>query len=88
MKVNIEKKTPKIVHFRNKHKRKTKFDFKIDNCTLDVDNSYRYLGVIFDENLDFDKCAKTVSAAASRALGSTITEFKQFKNIGCKTFIK
>ena len=44
MEVNIEK--TKIVHFRNKRRRKTKFEFKIDNCTLDIDNSYRYLGVI------------------------------------------
>ena len=86
MKVNIEK--TKIVHFRNKRRRKTKFEFKIDNCTLDIDNSYRYLGVIFDEHLDFDKCAKTLSDAAGRALGSIITKFKQFKNIGYKTFTK
>ena len=55
MKVNIEK--TKIVHFRNKRRRKTKFEFKIDS-TLDIDNSYHYLGVIFDEHLDFDKCSK------------------------------
>ena len=78
----------KIVHFRNKRRRKTKFEFKIDNCTLDIDNRYRYLGVIFDEHLDFDKCAKTLSDAAGRALGSIITKFEQFKNIGYKTFTK
>ena len=83
MKVNIEK--IKIVHFPNK-RRKTKFDFKIENCTLDIDNSYHYLGVLFDEHLDFDKCAKTLSDAAARALGSIITKFKQFKNIGYKTY--
>ena len=81
-------KKQKIVHFRNKRRRKTKFEFKIDNCTLDIDNSYRYLGVIFDEHLDIDKCAKTLSDAAGRALGSIITKFKQFKNIGYKTFTK
>ena len=40
------------------------------------------------EHLDFDKCAKTLSDAARRALGSIITQFKQFKNIGYKTFTK
>ena len=73
MKVNNEK--AKIADFQNKQRRKTKFDFKIDNCTLDIDNSYCYLGVLFDEHLDFNKCAKTLSHAAGRALGSTVTKF-------------
>ena len=86
MKVNIEK--TKVVHFRNKRKKKSKFVFKIDDCTLEIVDSYRYLGVIFDEYLNFDKCAKTLSEAAGRALGSIITKFKQYKNIGYHTFTK
>ena len=49
---------------------------------------HHYLWVIFDEYLDFDKCAKTLSDAAGRALGSVVTKFKQYKNIGYHTFTK
>ena len=86
MKVNIEK--TKVVHFRSKRKKKSKFAFEIDNHKLEISDNYRYLGVIFDEYLDFDKCAKTLSEAAGRSLGSIITKFKQYKNIGYHTFTK
>ena len=86
MKVNIEK--TKIVHFRNKRKKKWQFNFEINDCSLEIAKDYRYLGVIFDEYLDFEKCAKTLSDAAGRALGCIINKFKQYKNIGYETFTK
>ena len=56
MKINNEK--SKIVHFRRKTLPKTSFEFKVGCTTLEVTDSYRYSGVIFNEFLTFDKCVK------------------------------
>ena len=86
MKVNTEK--TNIVHFRNKRKPVTKFEFKINNCKINIADSYRYLGVIFDEYLTFELCARTLAESGGRALSSIISKFKQFKNVGYHTFTK
>ena len=86
MKVNIDK--IKIIHFRNKRKPVTKYEFKINNCKINLTGNYRYLGVIFDEYLTFELCARTLAESGGRALSSIISEFKQFKNIGYHTFTK
>ena len=86
MKVNIEK--TKIVHFRNKRKPVTNFEFKINNYKIELTNNYRYLGIIFDEHLTFELCARTLAESGGRALSSIISKFKQFKNIGYHTFTK
>ena len=61
----------KIVHFRRKTLPKTSFEFKVGCNTLEVTDSYTYLGIIFDEFLTFEKCAKTLSDSAGRALSAT-----------------
>ena len=40
------------MHFRNKRRRKTHFNFKFDGIVLDIVNSYKYLGTVFNEHLD------------------------------------
>ena len=86
MKVNIDKR--KIIPFRNKRKPITKYDFQINNCKIILTGNYRYLGVIFDEYLTFELCARTLAESGGRALSSIISKFKQFKNIGYYTFTK
>ena len=49
--------------------------FKCNSCNT-------YLGVIFDEFLTFEKCAKTLSDSAGRSLSADISKFKRFRNIG------
>ena len=56
--------------------------------TLEVTDSYAYLGIIFEEFLTFEKCAKTLSDSAGRALSAVISKFKRFRNIGFNTFTK
>ena len=68
--------------FRNKRETRTSAGFKIGDSEIDLVDGYRYLGIFFDEILTFDICAKTLSEAAGRALGSIISKFKQFKNVG------
>ena len=86
MKVNVDK--TKIVHFRNKRKPRSKFEYKINESKIECVDSYQYLGIVFDEHLTFEKCAKALTDSGGRALGSIISKFKQFKNVGYNTFTK
>ena len=61
-------------------------DFKYDDCVLEKVSSYKYLGVILDENLNYNECTKTLSDSGGRALGGIIGKFKSLKNVGFKTF--
>ena len=60
---------------------KNKFEFKVGCNTLEVTNSYTYFGIIFDEFLTFEKCAKTLSDSVGRALSAVISKFKRFRNV-------
>ena len=42
----------KIVHFRKRHVNKTTFNFKEGRNKLDIVSEYKYLGFIFNENMD------------------------------------
>ena len=86
LKVNINK--TNILHFRNKRKSKTSFNFKFDGVTLDIVNQYKYLGTVFSEHLDFEITSSILAGAAGRALGAIISKFKTLKNVGYKTFNK
>ena len=86
MQINISK--SKIVHFRNKRVKSTDFNFTLGDDTVDKVCSYKYLGIIFDEFLTFDECARTLSDASGRALSGIISKFKYFKDIGYHTFTK
>ena len=55
---------------------------------LNFVKSYKYLGVLFDEHLEFKQCEQTLTDSASRALGNIIAKLKGIKNMGCKTYTK
>ena len=44
--------------------------------------SYKYLGVIFDEFMEFNECAKTLSDSGGRTLGALISRSKEFRDLG------
>ena len=77
MKVNVEK--TKIIHFRKKRKKITDIVFTIGKDKIDIVSSYKYLGVIFDENLTFKECSENLCASAGRALSSIISKFQPLK---------
>ena len=78
----------KIMHFRNDRSHRTEFVFKYGAKELEVVNYYKYLGVILDEFLKFEEAACTLARAGGRALGSIISKFRTFQNIGYNTFSK
>ena len=86
--IKIHNEKSKIVHFRRKTLPKTSLEFKVGCNTLEVTDSYKYLSVIFDEFLTFEKCAKTLSDSALRTLSAVILKIKRFRNIGFNTFTK
>ena len=49
---------------------------------------YKYLGVIFDEYLNFKQCKETLPDAAGRALGGLIYKLKQIKCTNSDIFKK
>ena len=53
---------------------------------LEIVKTYNYLGVKFDENLNFRDCIKARSNAAYRAFGETVSKWKQYSDVGYNTF--
>ena len=62
--------------------------FKFGHNSLAIVLKYKYLGIILDEHLTYNECATTLADSAGRALGSVISKFYSFKNIGYSTFSK
>ena len=86
LRVNLDK--TKVIHFRNNRKLVTNHVFKFSESTIEIVSCYKYLGILIDEHLTFEKCAKLLSESGGRALGSIISKFKILKNCGFKTFEK
>ena len=60
------------MHFRNKGKRCSNFDFKVGNHTADYVSFYIYLGVHLNEHMHSSIIAETLSKAGGRAHGAVI----------------
>ncbi len=82
--VNIDK--TKAMHFRNKNEPVTNFVFKINNLPLECVNEYKYLGIIMDQFMSFDKTAEMLSSSAGRALGAIINKVRVNKDLGFNSF--
>ena len=77
-----------IVHFRTPSVPRTDTVFTIGDVNLDVVESYKYLGLILSEFLDFSKTAKAVAKSAHRALGLIIAKAKSFGGLPYNVFYK
>ena len=71
----------KIVHFRTPSIPRSDAIFIVGDINLDVVESYKYLGLILTEFLDFSKAAKAVAKSANRALGLIIAKAKSFGGV-------
>ena len=65
-----------VVHFRRKVQAKTSVIFHCNEQKLDIVDSYKYLGLWFDEFLSPQKGTKMLAQSATRALGVVISKFK------------
>ncbi len=82
--INIDK--TKVMHFRTKDCTRTQFDFNVNGQKLKIVNSYKYLGILLEEFLDFSKTAELLAGAAGRALGAVINKVKNNKDLGYRTY--
>ncbi len=76
MKINSSK--TKIVHFRPESSHKPGVSYKCVKENLNVVYSYKYLGLIFNEHLDYQITAKMVVQSASQTLGLVIAKSKAY----------
>ena len=74
-KLQINPTKTKIEHFRNVSVHQSPHLFYCGTHNLDYTNSYKYLGLWFDEHLTMDKAVKELSKSASRALGALFGKF-------------
>ena len=65
----------KVVHFRPPSTLRTDFEFKCGQNSVDKADSYKYLGLWFDEHVRMDKAVRELAKSASRALGALIGKF-------------
>ena len=86
--VKVNESKSKIMHFRPKRYRATDYRFKYLNSELDFVRQYKYLGVMFNEHLTFEKCSEILADAGGRALGSIISKCKKLKDCSFRTFDK
>ena len=86
LKVNPTKSN--VVHFRNSGKQRSNYQFHVGVHNLSYADSYKYLGVVFNEFLDLNLTAETLSLSGGRALGSVISKIHNFKSVGIQTYTK
>ncbi len=84
LKVNADK--TNFMQFRGKRTTCTTFNFKFDHNEPKIVDQYKYLGVILQENLDYNVTTSVLAGAAGRALGADISKFKSFRNVGYNAF--
>ncbi len=82
--INTDK--TKVMHFRNKNTPVTKFAFMVKNLPLECVSDYKYLGIILDENMTFEKTAEMLSSSAGRALGAIINKVRVNKDLGFNSY--
>lgn len=58
------------------------------NKPLENVSEYKYLGVYFNEHLDFNTNATTLCQASGRALGGIVSKYKQTNFMGYSTYTK
>ena len=86
MKINMSK--TKLMEIRKSGTEPSIAKFKLANQKIEKCQEYKYLGVYFDEHLNFKKNTEVLSASGQRALGALIAKFKNISDMGYQTFTK
>ena len=76
-----EEKSP-FVHFRQKVVDQTMHEFKIGNSVIKTVDRYRYLVVMLEECLDYERVVECLAVGGGPVFGALNTKFKCVKNIG------
>ena len=86
MRIDLSK--TKVMHFRNQSMDKSDFQFKCCDSVIECTGTYKYLGRVLNEYLDYSVTARYVAQSATRALGLLIFKFKQTGGMPYDVFTK
>ena len=84
--INEEK--TKIVHYRQTTVNQLDVKFKCGTFDVLYTDNYKYLGLWFDQFLDFKAAVKIIAKSASRALGALFCKCKSIGGMSYDTFTK
>ena len=84
LRVNVTK--TNVLHFRGPKKKRTTFNFEINNEPIEIVSMYKYLGFYLHELSDFNIMGTKMTESGNRALGNIIGKFKVLNNISYSTF--
>jgi hypothetical protein len=73
--LSINQSKTKVVHFRPKDHARSTTVFRCGEDMIEFASTYKYLGLWFDEHLDFKFAVSELAKSASRALGSLCSKF-------------
>lgn len=86
--VTLNSSKTKILHFRNKSVEISEFQFTCGDLALDYDNKYRYLGLTFNEFMDYKSTVKEITKAARRALSALYTKYLSCGGMSFEVYTK
>ena len=78
----------KCVHFRKGRKAQSGVTFSIGTNVLETVENYKYLGVTFNRNGNFNIHTETLAKGAGRALGKVISKIHNLKDFGLQSYEK
>jgi hypothetical protein len=87
-KLHINASKTQIVHFRNPSVQRSNFIFTCSNSNIEYVESYKYLGLWFDEHMNMNKAVRELAKSASRALGALYGKFVSCGGMTYSVFIK
>ena len=75
-----------VVHSRSSSTEITQHEFVCGSEIMNIAKSYKYLGVLLTDTLDYNVMVKSVAQAANRALGLLISKIKLNGGVHYKYF--
>ena len=84
MSINQEK--TQVIHFRPHNTPRSAHQFKCGDISLDIVSEYKYLGLYFNEFVDFHSSIKVLAKSANRALGVLLAKSKAFGGLPYRIF--
>ena len=85
--INQDKTKVTCIHFRPSGKDRCNFEFTCGNKNLEI-NSYKYIGMWFQEHLDMKFTVSELAKSASRALSALYTKFLNVGGMDYSVFSK
>ena len=73
--ISVDLEKTKVIHFRKSSTARTEFPFTLGTHPVDLETQYLYLGLDFNETLDFTHGVSILTKSASKALGKVTSKY-------------